>query len=179
MVSRYYLGVHKVTEQNQTDLIAHYMYDAAGYNNFCSDKTYVQQEHSEYHVDQDVLRLIEEVPCRLDLFRYIQWHDLAFIITDNYLTIPAHVVHYYEDYSSDFNGTLQALLDFLELPNTGAYTEFVAGKSYRDYFTHDQIAWMGMSTMMLASPPTWHGVERYFDGYERQLWECTISKTKR
>ena len=164
MVSRYHLGVHKVTKQNRTDLIARYTYDAAGYNNFCSDKTYVQQEHSEYHVDQDVLRLIEDVPCHFDLFRYIQWHDLAFIITDDYLTIPAHVIHY-EDYSSDFNGTLQALLDFLELPNTGAYAEFVAGKSYRDYFTHDQIARMRTATMMLAFPPTWHAVERYFDGY--------------
>ena len=161
MVSRYHLGVHKVTKQNRTDLIARYTYDAAGYDNFCSDKTYVEEEHLEGHVDQDVLRLIEDIPCHFDLFRYLQWHDLAFIVTDDYLDIPAYVIHY-EDYSSDFNGTLNSLLDFLELPNTGAYADFVAGKSYRNYFNADQIARMRTATMMLASPPTWNAVERYF-----------------
>ena len=111
-----------------------------------------------------MLRLIEDIPCHFDLFRYIQWHDLAFIVTDDYLAIPTHVV-YYEDYSTNFNGTLQALLDFLDLPNTGAYAEFVQGKSYRDYFTHDQIARLRTATMMMASPSTWHAVERYFEGY--------------
>ncbi|KAI2505624.1 sulfotransferase domain-containing protein [Fragilaria crotonensis] len=164
MVSRYHLGVHKVTKLNRTDLMARYTYDAAGYNNFCSDNTYVQQEHTEYHVDQDVLRLIEDIPCHFDLFRYIQWHDLAFIVTDDYLGVPTHVI-YYEDYSTNFNGTLQALLDFLDLPNTGAYADFVKGKSYRDYFTHDQIARLRTAAMMMASPSTWHAIERYFEGY--------------
>ena len=162
MVSRYHLGVHKVIKENRTDLIARYTYDAAGFNNFCNDKTYVQQEHSEAHVDQDVLILIEDVPCHMDLFRYIQWHDLAFLVTDNFLTIPTHIV-YYEDYSTNFEGTLQALLDFLELPNTGAYAPFETGKSYRDYFTMDQMVRMRTAAMMLASPSTWNAVKRYFD----------------
>jgi hypothetical protein len=37
--------------------------------------------------------------------------------------------------------------------------------SFRVYFTHDQIARMRTATTMLASLPTWHAVDRYFDGY--------------
>ena len=161
MVSRYHLMVHSYTRHNRTDLIARYTYDAVGYNNFCSDITDVDKERSDSHVDPDALRLIEDIPCHFDLFRYIQWHDLAFIITDDYLTIPTHILHY-EDYSTDFNATLQGLLDFLELPNAGGYADFVTGKSYRDYYTEEQIARMRTATMMLASPATWHAVERYF-----------------
>lgn len=161
MVSRYHLGVHKVTKQNKTELIQRYTYDAAGFTNFCWDKTYFHDEQSESHVDQDVLQLIQDVPCHMDLFRYIQWHNLAFIVTDDYLNLPTHIVHY-EDYNSNMEATLQSLLDFLELPNTGAEYPFQSGKSYRYYFTDDQIARMRTATMMLASPLTWHYMERYF-----------------
>jgi hypothetical protein len=161
MVSRYHLLANSYREHNRTDLIARYTYDAAGYKNFCSDITDVHKERSDKHVDPDALHLIEDIPCHFDLFRYVQWHDLAFIITDDYLTIPTHIIHY-EDYSTDFNGTLQGLLDFLELPNAGGYANFVTGKSYRDYYTDEQITRMKTATMMLASPATWHAVERYF-----------------
>ena len=161
MVSRYHLGVHKVVKENRTELVERYTYNAEGFSNFCWDKTYFHEERSESHIDQDVLQLIYDVPCHMDLFRYIQWHNLAFIVTDDYLNLPTHIVHY-EDYSSNMEGTLQLLLDFLELPNTGAEYPFQSGKSYRDYFTEDQIARMRTATMMLASPLTWYHLERYF-----------------
>jgi hypothetical protein len=161
MVSRYHLGVHKVTKKNQTELIKRYTYDAAGFSNFCWDKTRFHDEQSERHIDQDVLKLIQDVPCHWDLFRYIQWHNLAFIVTNEFLNLPTHIVHY-EDYSSNMEGTLQSLLEFLELPNVGAEYPFQSGKSYRYYFTDDEIARMRTAAMMLASPLTWYHVERYF-----------------
>ena len=161
MVSRYHFDLHKLQKQNDTELLERYTDDAAGFVNFCTDKTYDREEHTDSHVDQQVLRLIQDVPCHMDLFRYVQWHNLAFITTQNFLKLQTHVLHY-EEYSSNFRGTVQSLLHFLELPNTGAYADFEDGKSYRDYYSDDQVAAMRNATMMLASPLTWKHLERYF-----------------
>ena len=161
MVSRYHLGVQKMQAQNKTELMERYSHDAAGFKAFCADRTFQLDEHSDRHLDQEVMRLIEGVPCHMDLFRYVQWHNLAFITTNDNLNLPTHVLHY-EDFSSDLDGTLRELLAFLELPNTGPYVPFDAGRSYREYFSDEQVDRMRNATMMLALPLTWHHLERYF-----------------
>jgi Sulfotransferase domain len=161
MVSRYHLGRHKKLKTNRTDWIEKYTEDRSGFEKFCSDITHVSSEHTSTFIDQDVLQLINDIPCHLDLFRYIQWHNLAFLITDEWLQIPAYILHY-EDYTSNFSNTVQNLLNFLQLPNTGAYQTFMRGKSYHEYFTDDQRLRMRNATLQLASPQTWHYVERYF-----------------
>jgi hypothetical protein len=162
MVSRFHLDVHELTlRNNNSTLIELYPLDATGFRRFCLDIMDYHDEHHDSRVDKRVLRLIEDVPCHYDLFRYIQWHNLAFVTTNDNLNLPTHVV-YYEDYETDLDGTLQSLLDFLELPNTGAKVPFLSGKSYRDYYSEDQVARMRTAAMMLASPLTWHYLERYF-----------------
>mmetsp|Transcript_14389 Transcript_14389/g.23756 ORF Transcript_14389/g.23756 Transcript_14389/m.23756 type:complete len:433 (-) Transcript_14389:158-1456(-) len=161
MVSRYHLGLHKVEKGGDADKLQRYTYDAQGYTNFCSDIQYEYAEHTDSHVDQDVLRLIQDVPCHMDLFRYVQWHNLAFITTHDLLNVPVHMVHY-QEYTDHFDDTLSSLLEFLDLPNTGVVTEFETGKSYRDYFTTAQIDAMRNATRILASPMTWSHLERYF-----------------
>jgi hypothetical protein len=162
MVSRYHLGVHKVTKANDTELMERYTYDPQGFANFCEDTLYLRDEETSQQIDQAVLRLIQDVPCHLDLFRYIQWHNLAFIVTDDFLSIPTHIL-YYEDYSHKFDDTLNDLLEFLQLPNTGAISVFEEGKSYREYYTDAQVEAMRNATWWLASPTTWRHVEHYFD----------------
>lgn len=161
MVSRYHLGLHKVEHSGDEEKLQRYTYDAQGFHNFCEDRLYDEEEHTDSHMDQDVLEMIQDVPCHLDLFRYVQWHNLAFITTQDLLKIPTHMLHYHE-YSDNFPSTLTTLLDFLDLPNTGAVTEFQTGKSYRDYFSTAQIAAMGNATRRLASRETWEHLERYF-----------------
>ena len=161
MVSRYHLGVQKLLAHNKKGMVERYTYDVTGFEAFCADQTFQRDEHSDRHLDQEVMRLIESVPCHIDLFRYVQWHNLAFITTYNNLNLPTHVLHY-EDFSSDLDGTLQELLKFLELPNTGPRMSFEAGRSYREYFSDEQVDRMRNATMMLASPLTWHHLERYF-----------------
>lgn len=160
MVSRYHLGLHKLERENRTD--ARYTPTQEGFTTFCQDRLREGDERSDSHVDQQALRMIADVPCHLDLFRYVQWHNLAFIATRDFLGIDTHVLHY-EDYNNNFDETLTALLNFLDLPNTGAVWDFEAGKSYRDYYTEDQIARMKNATRRLASPITWQHLERYFE----------------
>jgi len=162
MVSRYHLGIHKVTKQNSTDLIERYTYTPEGFRNYCEDQEYAHDEKTSDYVDQAVLRLIKDIPCHLDLFRYVQWHNLAFIATNDFLQIPTHVLHY-ENYSNAFDETVESLLDFLELPNTGVMTPFETGKSYRTYYTSPQIRALRNATMRLALPITWQHLHHYLN----------------
>jgi hypothetical protein len=161
MVSRYHLGVHRFEKEGNHAKLQRYTYDAQGFRNFCGDTTYSYAEHTDSHIDQDVLEMVQDVPCHLDLFRYVQWHNLAFITTHDLLNISTHMVHYHE-YSNHFESTLAGLMNFLDMPNTGEVSEFEAGKSYRDYFSSEQIAAMRNATLRLASPKTWEHLERYF-----------------
>ena len=161
MVARYHYDATKLVRANPEAWADRYTNNAQGFANLCADTAlkYVNRSHDS--IDPQVLELIEDIPCHLDLFRYVQWHNLAFIVTDDALQVPTLVVHY-EDYSSNFEGTLETMLDFLELPNTGNYAAFVKGKSYRNFFTEDQIARLRTATMMLSLPVTWQYLERYF-----------------
>lgn len=161
MVSRYHLGIHKVTKQNKTDLIERYTYTPEGFKNYCDDQSDVHDELTSIYVDQSVLKLIKDIPCHMDLFRYVQWHNLAFIATEDFLKIPTHILHY-EDYNRSFHDSMQSLLDFLELPDSGAIEPFESGKSYRDYYTPPQIEALHNATVKLASSITWSHLKRYF-----------------
>jgi Sulfotransferase domain len=161
MVARYHLEVIRVTALNQTDMMERYTYDAEGFANLCADSTLDREGHKDSRMDPKVFKLIETIPCHIDLVRYVQWHNLAFLTTQEALNLPTHIL-YYEDYGSDFEGTLQSLLEFLELPNTGHRLDFQPGKSYHNYFSDDQISRMRTAVMMLALPITWKHLERYF-----------------
>lgn len=161
MVSRYHLGIHKVTKANKTDLIERYTYTPEGFKNYCEDQSDIWDEQTSNYVDQAVLKLITDIPCHMDLFRYIQWHNLAFFATEEFLKIPTHILHY-EEYNHSFHETMQSLLEFLELPNTGVIEPFESGKSYRDYYTRPQIEALHNATMKLSSSTTWHHLKRYF-----------------
>jgi hypothetical protein len=161
MVARFHYDATQLVRADPEQWADRYTYDAKGFANLCADASLSNAEHKDTRIDPQVLELIEDIPCHLDLFRYVQWHNLAFVATDDSLQVPTLVINY-EDYSSDFEGTLRSMLDFLELPNSGNYEPFVRGKSYRDYFTDDQIDRMRQATMMLSLPITWHHLERYF-----------------
>jgi hypothetical protein len=161
MVSRYHLGLQKVQEEGDAEKLQRYTYDAQGFANFCDDVSNEKAELTDSHIDHHVLHLVKDIPCHMDLFRYVQWHNLAFIVTQDLLNIPTHMLHYHE-YNDDFHSTLGSMLEFLDLPNTGAVMEFQPGKSYRNYFTAEQIAAMGNATRRLASFDTWEHLKRYF-----------------
>lgn len=177
MVSRFHSDIARLLAaagENKTEIgwIQRYTYDSVGFQTYCSDVTDSHDERKDSHIDQQVLRLIEDIPCHMDIFRYVQWHNLAFITTNNNLNVPSHVVHY-EDYKSNLEGTLKPLLDFLELPDARMTLNDVDASapaftspsepSYLDYYTTDQRDRIHTAIMMLASPVTWQYLERYFD----------------
>jgi Sulfotransferase domain len=165
IVARYHYHAKKVLHRNETELVKRYTYDSEGFANYCKDSLAVLLHRNEvpddYPLDGKVIKELQDIPCFVDLFRYIQWHNLAFLTTQESLKIPTLVVHY-EEYSNNLNKTLLSLLNFLELPLRGAPAEFVSGKSYHDYFSHDQRSKILHATKLLSSPTTWSYLERYF-----------------
>ena len=103
--------------------------------------------------DQKWIDLLSDIPCRQEFFQYVQWHNLAFSMTEGLLRIPTMVIHY-NDYRDSLKETIQKLLDFLELPNVQPDAViFKAGKEYFDYYSEsDRQAIKSVSYTHLTLP---------------------------
>jgi len=107
--------------------------------------------------------LIKDVPCHSDFFRYIQWHNLAFATTAD-LGIPSKII-LYEDYANNFNKTKDELLQFLQQDEVYDYPSFVAGKTYRHYYTEEEIDAVSIMFSKLGHQETRNKTQHYFKGY--------------
>jgi hypothetical protein len=110
----------------------------------------------------------------LDFF--VNRHNLAVEVYSRYrdnapdnglalpLSLPALVLHY-EDYGTDYDATIRALLDFVQLPQVVPQgVPFQSGKSYvQEFFTKDQQQLVYQFIRDLASPEAWSILQRYFD----------------
>lgn len=92
---------------------------------------------------------------------YIQWHNLAFATTWD-LRIPSLILHY-ENYTSNFNHTKNMLIEFLDQEEIYEPPLFETGKSYREYYTEDEIQKVSNMFSKLALSKTWTHTKHYFD----------------
>lgn len=133
-----------------------------GFRKFCSDegKRYYSEEQQSkfYHA---VFDTVKDVPCHADFYRYIQWHNLAFITTWN-LGIPSLIIHY-ENYTDNFKKTQDTLLDFLGQDALHDAPEFVTGKTYREYYMQEEIDAVHVLFSKLALEKTWTNIQHYFE----------------
>jgi hypothetical protein len=134
-----------------------------GFQSWCSivDQKFDDTEKDSPLIDRRVRKLLNDLPCRGDWFRYIQWHNLA-IETMQRLNLPVHVL-YYEDYSNDYAATVQQLFDFLELPTVKEPLHFIPGKTYSDYFDIKQTRAAKRLVRALATPDCWALLRPYFE----------------
>jgi hypothetical protein len=111
-------------------------------------------------ISEDIEKLMKEVPCSADFYRYVQWHNLALELTHK-MDVPSHTI-YYEDYTTAFVETTDALFQFLDLPMVGEPASFAKGKTYRNYFDDDEITAIGRLIQAMASSELWTQLQRYF-----------------
>lgn len=78
--------------------------------------------------DPTWLELMGGVPCRADFFRWIEWHNQAFHLTDD-MGLDTLILDY-GNYSTDFALTCNTLLEFLHLTRREDPEPFVQGKVY-------------------------------------------------
>ena len=126
-------------------------------------------------VRHEWLKIVENVPCRGDFFRYIQWHNLLHQALD-YLPYKLPVLSvYYEDYQNTienehrFMDTAQSILDFLHLqPVAGdkrgniKWTNFESRTDYDGFFTSEQQDSIEKFLYTLASYQVWGELQHYF-----------------
>ena len=139
-----------------------YTLDEKGFRTMCSELDAKLKEDTasspSYH---DVKDLIKVIPCPSDFFRWTQWHNLAHITTYD-LGIPTLIIHY-ENYTHNFNQTVDSLHNFLRLDMKNEPPLFVTGKTYRDYYTKEERRAVKQLVEKLATKKTWENVHHYFE----------------
>jgi hypothetical protein len=134
------------------------------------DTRHAQALQTTHLISRDVKALMNKgsLPCHADWFRYVQWHNRAIELATERLNIPVHYL-YYENYSTNYNETLQDLLEFLNLvPPAGGVVNteplpFQAGKTYVDMYSPDEIQAATRFVRAKATPACWNLLKRYFD----------------
>ncbi|KAL9188554.1 hypothetical protein ACHAXT_006932 [Thalassiosira profunda] len=163
VVSRFHLTYKHFVKRNYTDKLAAYPRSKEGFRSFCEDlgkRFRKEEEASKFYrgvLDNDVKKL----PCHADFFRFLQWHNLAFATTWD-LRIPTHVLHY-ENYTSNFAETKDELLRFLDQGDVHEPPLFVTGKTYRDYFTEEEVQTVATMFSKLALEKTLEHTKHYFE----------------
>ena len=132
-----------------------------GFRQYCENHDDSRSLPRELDLHQTQWKMLEDVPCRMELIRYFQWHNMAFRTT-RALGLETMMLHY-ADYTTDFDGTVQRLLDFLELPQKATPTPFIDGKVYRDYFTVDEQRAVKEVYESMASPEAKEEMSVYFE----------------
>jgi hypothetical protein len=122
----------------------------------------------------EIQALFESVPCSVEMFRHVQWHNLAMEMTKR-RNIPVHYI-YYEDYETNFNETVDGLMQFLELEVRNVSDPFEVGKSYESIFADEHSEAIAKFVRTVATPDCWRHLSHYFD---RWLHGTELKQTDR
>lgn len=156
IVSRFH-HAHK-THKNDPRFQSNFPRNNIGFQAWCDDLDSKYNEEEQEMWDNDVYEVSRDVPCRSEFFRYVQWHDMAFITMKN-MDIPTLFLSY-EDYAHHIDFNILSILDFLELPMRNKVSEFHQG-DYSAYYSDDQrVAAMAMMSKQ-ASSITWEKMKPY------------------
>merc|ERR1712232_921507 len=105
------------------------------------------------------LDYFETVPCHGEFYRYVQWHNNAYIVAQN-MQVPVHVVHY-RDFYDDYDKALDGILSFLKLEKV-AETKSNMQLMKKFYYSKNEEGRIKEFVQKLADPEIWPNLERYF-----------------
>jgi hypothetical protein len=138
-----------------------YTNDKAGFDAWCVAMDQQWKSIEAEYFSESILELFEKVPCYHDWYRYVQWHNNANeVIRERHLP---DLVLWYEDYSTNFNRTVDSLFAFLNLEKKGKPRKFVAGKEYSSYYSEEVALAANRLVRALATPQTWDQIKHYFE----------------
>jgi hypothetical protein len=103
--------------------------------------------------------------CRGEWYRYVQWHNMAFEVT-NRNRLPVEYVRF-ESYEDEYDGTVSRILRFLNFSLADMVKpplEFTTGKSYLVLYSDSQKRAAKSFVQAMASNETWSLLECYFEG---------------
>mmetsp|Transcript_28492 Transcript_28492/g.42113 ORF Transcript_28492/g.42113 Transcript_28492/m.42113 type:complete len:398 (+) Transcript_28492:87-1280(+) len=160
-VARFHLERKNAIAKGKEEWVRDHPSNATGFQLWCQelDENYANQEYEIF--EDEMLKKLRRTPCHGEVFKYTQWHNLAFQVTEK-RAIDSLVV-FYGDYESKFNETVKTILDFLDLPMAETPLHFDPGHEYSEYYTEKDKKQIRQLVQELASATTWDHVERYFD----------------
>ena len=101
IVARFHLEYHTAAAKKGPRWKEQHSYNRTGFIKWCQEMDASSQLGRMRWIDAELMGLMQDMPCRDEFFRYVQWHNLAFDVTRN-LGIPTHVVQY-QDYETRFD----------------------------------------------------------------------------
>ena len=145
--------------------------DRASFKKYCKDRAALYQsgDLETSQISDGAKALFPGLPCYDQFYQYAQWHSLAIETISNKEPPIQSMVLRYENFQTDFDASLQQLLEFLGLKQEGSdLTQIIAGKTYHEYFTADERhnAWKLMKAV--ASPQAWELIKEYL---EKDPWK--------
>jgi hypothetical protein len=150
--------------KNKAEQMTKFNNSKEGFRAWCDshDRRGLKDELASRYMDDELWSIARDLPCHAEFIRYTWWHNLVIEVTRR-RKMPVHYL-YYEDYSHDWNKTVNELFRFLELvPANGAEPlEFITGKHYGNYFEPHHLELAGRLVKMLASPESWALLSHYF-----------------
>lgn len=135
-----------------------------GFRAYCQyrDNRSFKIEKKRHHaLSIDLFEYTRQIPCYAEFITYVLWHNHAIALVAE-KCIPV-LTMFYEDYETNWNRTVNKLLDFLLLsPAEGTEAEkFIIGKHYKEYYEdHERKAVVNL-VQGLASEELWALLQRY------------------
>jgi Sulfotransferase domain len=153
IVGRMHLG--SVHQQSRGE--AGFNHSQQGLQEWCHylDEKYQDHDESTHALDMDL-------PCRAEWFRYIQWHNLVAEVTDK---IPQVLHMYYDNYTTNYEGTVMQLMDFIELEAKHEPLFFQSNETYLEYFSPHHRQQAARFAQRFASEKSWKLLSHYFEPY--------------
>jgi len=157
IVARFHLEYNNQKKNNKW--LQKHSYNKDGFLTWCREMDSKSQLRKYRWVDSKLWSLLKKIPCHEEFYRYVQWHNLAFTVTNNN-NIPVHVLQYHS-YSTNFDRTLEIFLRFLDLRRNGKIEPFQTGKEYHSYYTKTQREDIRNFILEFASVDTWDQMKGY------------------
>lgn len=156
VVSRFHLA------RQQKKHLSKYRNSRHGFRKYCESQNSQWKDEVEASWLTNKLSMMKNIPCRDDFYRYVRWHNQAFVTTDDELDVPTHLLHY-EDYAERFDETVDGLMDFLHLKQRNVPDGFSEGHAYADYYTDEERRAVTEAMKILATNKTWSHIQHYFN----------------
>lgn len=163
-VARFHLDWKHFKEKGDDAWIKEHPSDPVGFQKWCMDLDN-QFEKEEYETfEYYMVKQLRLSICHGEVFKYIQWHNLAFQVTRK-LGLNPMVIHYEDYYEDKFNNTLDDMLDYLELDGILPPKKQFHAKdgAYARYYTFLDKRRIKLLVEKIASADTWDAIKHYFD----------------
>jgi len=164
VVSRFHHEYKLAVIRKDDDWSDKYYYNTQGFHKWCDFQAVKYREEEfkwfpQWSGRHDIMEIAKGVPCYAEFFKYIRWHNNAFYTTDEVLKVPTKILHY-ENWATDFEGTLDKVLTFYELPKEAKPPMSFHHHTYEYYTDQEKKATIDFMRV-LANATLWENLRPY------------------